>query len=88
MKLKHPFKSQTTGQEITEITITRRPKARDIYRAHEHSKSEARQTGFLIALLSDRTPDEIAELDIADFAELGKEVSDFLESNPENSAAR
>jgi hypothetical protein len=91
MKLAHPIttvNNQRLPESITDITIVRRPKARDIYRAHEHSPSEARQTGFLIAILSDRTPDEIAELDFADFAALGKEVAGFLESNPANSAAR
>jgi hypothetical protein len=91
MKLAHPVTTVAgakLAEPITDITIARRPKARDIYRAHEHSANEARQTGFLIAILSDRSPDEIAELDFADFAELGKEVAGFLASTPANSGAR
>jgi hypothetical protein len=90
MLLKHPITTvngATLAAPITEITIKRRPKACDIYRASAHSKNEAEQTGFLIAALSDRSPDEIGELDAADFAKLGREVAGFLESTPATSAA-
>jgi hypothetical protein len=87
MKLKHPFKSQTTGQEIADITLTRQPKARDLYRAHAHSQNVLEQTGFLIALLSGQSPDDIAELHASDFMELGKEVGDFLGLSPASTGA-
>jgi hypothetical protein len=90
-KLKHPITTVNgvkLDAPINEISIKRRPKARDLYRAAEHSENVARQTGFLIALLSDRTPDEIAELDFADFSELGREVAGFLESTQGSTSAK
>jgi hypothetical protein len=91
MKLSYPItevRGVKLAEPITEITINRRPKALDIYRAHERSKNEAEQTGILLSAISGRSPDEIAELDVADFSILGKEVAGFLESPPANSGAK
>ena len=77
MELKYPIKSKD-GSTITDITIKRRPKVRDLYRVREHSDNEARQAAFLVAILSDNTPEDIEEMDAADFAAISKEVTSFL----------
>ncbi len=74
IKLKHPITAD--GVELKEITL-RRPKVRDLEKIDKVEGPIAKAVA-LIADLAEITPDQVRELDAADFTAIEGEVSDFL----------
>lgn len=70
VKLDYPIKDGH-GNEITELKI-RRAKAKDIRKIKGTTDSE--QSISLLAILTGLMPDDIDELDIADFTRAAQEV--------------
>ena len=74
IKLKHPITAD--GREVTKLTL-RRPKVRDLERVDKVDGPIAKAV-TLIADLAELTPDQVRELDAADFTAIEAEVSGFL----------
>ena len=69
MTLRYPIK--TAAGEIKSVTL-RRAKVRDLKEAQRGDKNEAEQEIALLSILSDEklTPEDLEELDLADYAQL------------------
>jgi hypothetical protein len=65
------------GEEVKELTI-RRPRVRDVQVVESMKKDEFEKTVALIANLSQRTADEIRDLDMSDFRKISDVVNGFL----------
>lgn len=70
VKLDYPIKDGQ-GNEITELKI-RRAKAKDIRKMRGSTDTE--QSISLLAMLTGLVPEDIDELDVADFVKAAKEV--------------
>jgi hypothetical protein len=70
--LKYPVKL-ATGQTLGKVTL-RRPKVRDLKAAQRASDKPEEQELALIAMLAGLTPEDIEELDLADY----KAIADFF----------
>ena len=75
IKLKHPI--QISGKEVTEISLLRRPKARDL-EAMDKAQGPVGKTIMLMSNLLEFTPDEVRELDAEDFNAIESEINSFL----------
>ena len=75
IKLKHPITAD--GVELKELTLLRRPKARDLERLDNVAGPVAKVI-TLIADLAEISPDQVRGLDAEDFTVIEKEVSGFL----------
>ena len=79
--LEYPF--EFAKEQITEVNITRRPKAKDMKGINLQNFTADAQC-VLLGRISDLSTPAIEELDLADFKRLSEEVSDFLPSGPED----
>jgi hypothetical protein len=70
------FPITIAGVEVTTVTM-RRPKVRDELAMQKSKASDAEKAVILIASLCELTPDEVYELDAADFAKLERQYVDF-----------
>ncbi len=75
--LKHPVKL-ATGQTIAKLTL-RRPKVRDLKEAQRVSDKPEEQELALIARLAGLTPEDIEELDLADYKALADAFRGMLD---------
>ncbi|HBG94701.1 MAG TPA: phage tail assembly protein [Chromatiaceae bacterium] len=75
IKLRYPLR--VNGQEVTEIQL-RRPKVRDRLAVEKMSASQAEKEVRFIANLCEMAPDEIEELDMADYTKIQETVTGFL----------
>ena len=73
--LKHPI--TVDGVVIKELTLLRRPKAGDLERLDKYPGPVAKAVA-LIADLAEVTPDQVRDLDAADFMAIEVEVNSFL----------
>lgn len=77
IELKHPVKL-ATGQQIAKITL-RRPKVRDLKQAQRVSDKAEEQELALIAQLAGLTPEDIEELDLADYKAIAESFRGMLD---------
>ena len=75
IKLQYPL--HVNGRELTEIQL-RRPKVRDRLAVEKMSANQAEKEVRFIANLCELAPDEIEELDMADYTKLQETVSGVL----------
>ncbi len=75
IQLKFPV--EYNGEEIRELEL-RRPKIRDQLTATKRKGSDEEKEIKLLADLCDVAPEVIEELDLADYAQLGKAYEGFL----------
>lgn len=75
IKLQYPLR--VNGQEVTEIQL-RRPRVRDRLAVEKMSASQAEKEVRFIANLCEMAPDEIEELDMADYTKIQEAVTGFL----------
>ena len=73
--LQYPL--QVNGHEVTEIRL-RRPKVRDRLAVEKMSASQAEKEVRFVANLCEMAPDEIEELDMADYTKIQETVTSFL----------
>jgi hypothetical protein len=75
--LKYPFKGATG--EMKSINL-RRPKVRDLKEVQKLGLSDAEQELMLLARLTEEklTPEDLEELDLADYAELQRQFQDMV----------
>lgn len=76
--LKHPVKL-ATGQTIGKVTL-RRPKVRDLKQAQRVSDKTEEQELALIAMLAGLTPEDIEELDLADYKSIAESFRAMLDT--------
>lgn len=76
--LKHPVRL-ATGQQLAKVTL-RRPKVRDLKEAQRISDKPEEQELALIARLAGLTPEDIEELDLADYKALADAFRAMLDS--------
>ncbi len=82
IKLAHPIKTAT--QLLTELTM-RRPKVRDRLAVDKAFTNDGEREINMLANLCSVTPDDIAEMDLADYVTLQREFQDFLTPTPAQS---
>lgn len=75
--LKHPVKL-ATGQQLAKLTL-RRPKVRDLKEAQRASDKPEEQELALIARLAGLTPEDVEELDLADYKALADAFRGMLD---------
>lgn len=75
---------ELNGVKVSVLHL-RRPKVRDRLAAEKACKTDAEQEIFMIAALADVVPDQLHELDMADYAALQKAFSGFFTSAPNKS---
>ncbi len=75
VKLQYPVR--VNGQELTELRM-RRPKVRDRLVVEKLAASQAEKEVRFIANLCEIAPDDVEELDMADYAQLQEVLSGFL----------
>lgn len=77
IQLKHPVKL-ANGQTLSALTL-RRPKVRDLKEAQRLAKSDEEREMALVALLSEEklTPEDVEELDLADYAQVQAAFRNF-----------
>ena len=75
IKLNQPIK--VDGIEVNELTL-RRPKVKDRLAVERSGFSDAEKEVNLIANLADVAKEAIEEIDLADYSEIQKVLSDFL----------
>lgn len=75
IQLKFPV--ECNGEEILELEL-RRPKVRDQLAATKRKGSDEEKEINLLADLCDVSPEVIADLDLADYAQLGEVYQGFL----------
>lgn len=63
--LKHPYKVHSV--EFAQVNFTRRPKAKDTIEAHNLAQTDAERELVLIAKVLGMKPDELQEMDLADY---------------------
>lgn len=73
--LKHPI--QVDGRETTELSM-RRPKVRDMMLSDRPKGSDAEKELTLFASLLAIAPDDLQELDMADYLTVQETYRDFL----------
>jgi hypothetical protein len=75
--LKHPFKAATG--EVKSISL-RRPKVRDLKDVQKLGLADAEQELMLLARLTEEklTPEDLEELDLADYAELQRQFREMV----------
>ena len=73
------------GMEMRQLNL-RRPKVRDLERMDKAAGDMAKAL-TLIADLSEIAPDDLREMDAADFIAVSTALSDFLASTPARSGA-
>lgn len=83
MKLTHPI--TVGGVELTELHL-RRPKVRDRLIVDKMNASDAEKEIALVANLAELSREAVEELDLADYAQIQKELQDFLTLAPEASS--
>lgn len=76
--LKHPVKL-ATGQTLGKVTL-RRPKVKDLKAAQRVSDKTEEQELALIAMLAGLTPEDIEELDLADYKAIAESFRAMLDS--------
>lgn len=75
IKLKHPI--DLDGVKVDRIQL-RRPKVRDMLAVDTSTASDAEKELNLFANLCELSPDNLMDLDMADYAKLQKAYQDFL----------
>ncbi len=77
LQLKHAIKL-ADGSMLQTITL-RRPKVRDLKEAQRLAQSDEEREMALVALLSEEklTPEDVEELDLADYAQVQAAFRDF-----------
>ncbi|MFN4149236.1 MAG: phage tail assembly protein [Rhodocyclaceae bacterium] len=75
--LKHPVKL-ATGQQLGKVTL-RRPKVRDLKEAQRVSDKADEQEMALLARLAGLTPEDIEELDLADYKAIAESFRAMLD---------
>lgn len=75
--IKLQFPIHVNGQEVAELRL-RRPKVRDRLAVEKMSASQAEKEVRFIANLCEMAPDEIEELDMADYTRVQEAVTNFL----------
>ena len=70
------------GIEVSELTL-RRPKVRDRLAVERSNFSDAEKEVNLIANLAEIPKDAIEDMDLADYSEVQKALSDFLLASPQ-----
>ena len=75
IKLLYPIR--VNGQEISEINL-RRPKVRDRLAVEKMSASQGEKEVRFIANLCEMAPNDIEELDMADYNKIQETVTNFL----------
>ena len=69
---------EVDGEQVTELQV-RRLKVRDIRAASKRGKGDDVDMGVhMVALVTDLTPEQVDELDAADFVALSEVVAGFL----------
>lgn len=76
--LKHPVKL-ATGQTLGKVTL-RRPKVKDLKAAQRVSDKPEEQELALIAQLAGLTPEDIEELDLADYKAIAESFRAMLDT--------
>lgn len=76
--LKRPL--SVDGKELTEVTM-RRAKVRDLKEAQRYGDDVATREVALIAILCGMIPDQLDEMDLADFNQIQKRFSAMLEGS-------
>lgn len=69
LTLKHPV-TLGDGRTLTELTL-RRAKVRDLRQAQRQASTEPEQELVLLGLLTGLVPEDVEELDMADYKALG-----------------
>lgn len=77
IELKHPVKL-ATGQQLAKVTL-RRPKVRDLKAAQRVSDKPEEQELALIAQLAGLTPEDVEELDLADYKAIAEHFRGMLD---------
>lgn len=77
IELKHPVKL-ATGQTLAKVTL-RRPKVRDLKAAQRVSDKPEEQELALIAQLVGLTPEDVEELDLADYKAIAEHFRGMLD---------
>ena len=72
--LQHPIK--VDGVEVSELSL-RRPKVRDLQKI-ESVSGEISKVVALASALADLSPEQVAEIDAADFVKISEAVAGFL----------
>lgn len=75
INLQYPIKLD--GAEISVLSL-RRPKVRDMLSVEKSAQTDAQKEIQLFANLCEIRPDDLHELDMADYAKLQKAYQDFL----------
>lgn len=73
--LEYPI--HVNGQEVRELQL-RRPKVRDRLAVEKMSASQAEKEVRFIANLCEMAPNEIEELDMADYSKIQETITNFL----------
>jgi hypothetical protein len=76
--LKHPVKL-ATGQTLAKVTL-RRPKVRDLKAAQRVSDKAEEQELALVAALAGLTPEDVEELDLADYRAISESFRAMLDT--------
>lgn len=80
-KIELDFPIEISGVEVKHL-VMRRPKVRDEVAFTKSKADDADKTLSLLASLCEVTPDELMELDSADFAKLEAQFQDFKGAKP------
>jgi len=75
IELQHPI--EVNGERITSLVL-RRPKVRDRLLSEKSNGTEAEKEVRFIANLCEMAPDQIEQLDMADYVKVQEALSDFL----------
>ena len=76
IKLDYPF--SIAGQAVTELTV-RRPKVKDLRKASRYGETAAEQEVGLLSSLTGCTPEDLDEMDAADYGKLQSRFRDMVE---------
>jgi Phage tail assembly chaperone proteins, E, or 41 or 14 len=75
IELNHPI--DIAGAKVSVLQL-RRPKVRDMLSVEKSAENDAEKEIQLFANLCEVSPDDLLELDMADYAKLQKTYQDFL----------
>lgn len=75
ISLDHPI--TIDGAKVSALSV-RRPKVRDMLGVEKSAANDAEKEIHLFANLCEVTPDDLMDLDMADYAKLQKQYQDFL----------
>ena len=78
IKLAYPF--SIAGKPVTELSV-RRPKVKDLRNASRYGSTPAEQEVGLLSALTGCVPEDLDEMDAADYGKLQSRFRDMVEPN-------